>query len=127
MERAVNLLVIFTRYQIRLPWGIRKKDIMENLGHCNSGGNKPGKESQEALQKDIKVIDNIKRSYGILKYAHQLSSDEAMRLLSNVKLGIDMGIIDYVDDKVLRELMILIRPAHIQKMHGKELAAWKEI
>lgn len=112
-------------YQIsnQVTLGHSEKDIMENLGTVTQEVINQERKAREALQKDIKVIDNIKRSYGILKYAHQLSSDEAMRLLSNVKLGIDMGIIDYVDDKVLRELMILIRPAHIQKMHGKELAA----
>ncbi len=63
------------------------------------------------------------RSYGILKYAHKLSGEEAMKLLSQVKLGMDMGIIEDIDPKVLSKLLILIRPAHLQKMEGKELDA----
>jgi len=110
-------------YQIsnQVTLGHSEKDIMENLVTVTQQVINQERKAREALQQDVKVIDNVKRSYGILKYAYQLSSDEAIRLLSNVKLGIDMGIIDYVEDKVLRELMILIRPAHIQKMYGKEL------
>jgi len=73
-------------------------------------------------EEDINVRDKIKRAYGILKYAHKISSEEAIRLLSDVRLGIDMEIIDGVDPRVLSDLMVLIRPAHLQKLEGRELS-----
>lgn len=110
-------------YQIsnQVTLGHTENDIIENLGSVTSQIINQERQAREGLLKEIKIKDGIRRSYGTLKYAYQISSEEAMRLLSYVKLGIDMGIIDDVDGKVLSELMILIRPAHIQKIHGKEL------
>ena len=58
-------LLIFTRYQIRLPWGIRRR-ISGESGNVTQEVINQERKAREALQKDIKVIDNIKRSYGIL-------------------------------------------------------------
>jgi protein arginine kinase len=41
------------------------------------------------------LIDKLYRSYGILRYARELSTGEAMELLSDVKLGFEMGIYDF--------------------------------
>ena len=35
------------------------------------------------------IQDQIYRSYGVLKYARQLSADDTLTLLSQLKLGID--------------------------------------
>jgi len=110
-------------YQIsnQVTLGHTENDIIENISSVTSQIINQEKRAREGLMHDIKVKDGIKRSYGILGYAYQISSEEAMKLLSNVRLGIDMGIINDVDPRVLSELMIMIRPAHIQKIHGREL------
>ncbi len=41
------------------------------------------------------LINKLYRSYGILRYARELSVEEAMELLSDVKLGFEMGIYDF--------------------------------
>jgi len=114
-------------YQIsnQLTLGHAETDIIDNLSSVTRQIIEQEKNARERLleEQGVRVKDSIKRSLGTLKYAYQISSDEAMKLLSNVKLGIDMGIIDNVDNKVLSELLVLIRPAHIQKINGKELGA----
>src|SRR5262249_41241564 len=38
--------------------------------------------------------DQVSRAYGVLKTAHTISSEETMHLLSSVRMGINLGLID---------------------------------
>lgn len=69
----------------------------------------------------IRLADKIWRSYGILKNAQILSSDEFMKLASDVRLGKNMGIITNVDTETLNELTATIQPAGIQLKVNKDL------
>jgi len=57
------------------------------------------------LETRIEVKDDILRSYGILKYAELVSKKEAMRLLSNIYLGINMKYINDIKLYNIKELM----------------------
>lgn len=67
------------------------------------------------------LTDRIMRSYGLLMYAHKMSGDESVRLLSDVKLGIDLGILKNVNPSILTELMVLTRSGYLQKIENKNL------
>jgi len=67
--------------------------------------------------------DKISRALGTLKSAHLMTSEEALVLLSEVRLGIDLGMIKDIDINMLNELIIQIQPAHLQKLEGKHLSA----
>lgn len=60
------------------------------------------------------ILDQVYRSYGILKYAKSMSSSEAMSLLADVKFGIDTGLIKPLDTANLFQLMMAIRPSSLQ-------------
>ena len=66
--------------------------------------------------------DRVWRSYGVLRYSRAITSQEAMQRLSDVRLGIDLGIIKGLDHRILKELLVLIRPAHLQSFMGRELS-----
>ncbi|HET6441725.1 MAG TPA: protein arginine kinase [Phycisphaerae bacterium] len=66
--------------------------------------------------------DKIHRSWGLLTHARTISSDEALMLLSAVRLGIHLGRLKGVDIGTVNELFLLTRPGHIQKIRGAELA-----
>ncbi len=70
------------------------------------------------------TFDKVFRSLGILKNVHLISSQEAITLLSTVRLGLALGIVSNqeVDRKKIDELFIITQPAHLQKMEGKELS-----
>lgn len=72
-------------------------------------------------QNTLLFEDKIYRSLGILLSARVISSEESHKLLSDVRLGIDMGIIKDIDLDVVSEIMILIRPANLQAALGKSL------
>ncbi len=67
--------------------------------------------------------DQVWRAYGILKNAHIISSVETIKLLSNVRLGFDMGLIKGLARETINELFILTQPAHLQKLEAKALTA----
>lgn len=54
------------------------------------------------------------RSLGILKSAVLLNSKECMDLLSNVRFGVEMGIINNIDKIILNELMVETGVAMLQ-------------
>lgn len=61
-----------------------------------------------------KLVDQIYRSYGTLAYARQLDLSEAMNLLSDVKLGFEMGIYHMPKPKMnIYEIIISIQDATI--------------
>ncbi len=78
---------------------------------------------REALYKEsrIQLEDRLCRSYGILTEARLLSSEEALKLLSDVKLGVELDMISTVDKVKLKELMFLSRAALLQKVTGQEI------
>jgi protein arginine kinase len=65
--------------------------------------------------------DQVSRAYGVLKTAHTISSEETMHLLSSVRMGINLGLIDDLAISTVNELFIQTQPAHLQKIQGKPL------
>ncbi|MGE5581679.1 MAG: protein arginine kinase [Bacillota bacterium] len=79
---------------------------------------------REALLKDSKIQleDRVCRSYGLLSQARMLTSQEALKLLSDVKLGVELGIIPGINKTTVKALMFMIRASILQKIAGKELS-----
>jgi len=73
------------------------------------------KESQENLH------DRVSRAYGILRTAQTISSEETMHLLSSVRMGVNLGLIDDLEIPTINELFLKTQPAHLQKLTGTEL------
>ncbi len=69
------------------------------------------------------IEDKIWRAYGILKHARVLTSEEVMNLLSAVRLGHAMKIIDFLDVALVNEILLLSQPSHLQKFYGREMDA----
>ena len=59
------------------------------------------------------AYDKLWRSYGTLRYARRIDTDEASRLISNVRLAQVCGIIPEIKDKNLIKLLFEIMPSHI--------------
>jgi protein arginine kinase len=65
--------------------------------------------------------DRVSRAYGILRNAQTISSEETMHLLSSVRMGVNLGLIDDLAIPTVNELFIHTQPAHLQKLSGVEL------
>lgn len=67
------------------------------------------------------IEDKIWRAYGILKYARVLTSEEVMNLLSALRLGVAMNIVDTINIAKINEILLLSQPAHLQKFYREEM------
>ncbi|MCS7233013.1 MAG: protein arginine kinase [Synergistetes bacterium] len=72
--------------------------------------------------KGIEFEDSLWRAWGILRHARLISSKEAMDLLSKIRMGTDLGILPRIDKGKFNELIVKIRPAHLQLLVGRELS-----
>ena len=80
-------------------------------------------QARERLCAGIDVRDAVSRSLGILRSALVISHDEALKLLSNVRMGVLSGQITDVSTDAIDELMTEIEPATLSVSAGKSLSA----
>lgn len=67
------------------------------------------------------IVDKIWRAYGTLRSARIITSSETIKLLSAIRLGVDLGVVKGVDRTMINDLFILTQPAHLQKAESKLL------
>ncbi|MDD2214392.1 MAG: protein arginine kinase [Oscillospiraceae bacterium] len=68
-----------------------------------------------------KTEDRIYRALGTLSYARLISSEEALRLLSDLRLGVETGVLPQLKPEEVNRLTISIGPGTIQKAAGEPL------
>src|SRR6186997_720047 len=79
---------------------------------------------QVLIQKKSNTLwDQIGRAYGVLTYAHAMTSKEALNLLSIMKLGVDLGAFPEDRRLPIDELFMDTQPAHLQKSSQQKLNA----
>jgi len=114
-------------YQIsnQVSLGHSEEDIIQNINGLIRQVIEQEEQARQALVMQNKPMlqDKIFRSLGILKSSYIISSQETVELLSMVRLGIDLGLVNDVDLRAVNELLIMIQPAHLQKLEGKKLTA----
>ncbi len=110
-------------YQIsnRQTIGITEKEIVNNVKVITKKLVEQERKARKILAKEgIELEDTINRSYGILENCRKISYDEAKELLTNVKLGVDLGVFDKLTDLQIKKLFLYIKPANLQKYYGEE-------
>ena len=65
--------------------------------------------------------DKVFRALGLLRNARLLSTDEALFLMSHLRMGVNLGRIKDVDMRTINDLFLHTQPAHLQKLTGKKL------
>jgi len=80
--------------------------------------------AREALLKNRRtaVEDKVHRALALLRSARLMSSEEAMYLISHVRLGLSLGLVEGTSAEMLNELSLQIHPAHLQKLAGRPMA-----
>lgn len=92
------------------------KDVVPNIiAYERKVRNAMIKENRRSLH------DQVSRAYGILKTAQTISSEETMQLLSSVRMGVNVGLIDDLQIPAVNELFLQTQPAHLQKLRKATL------
>jgi protein arginine kinase len=115
-------------YQIsnQITLGQSEKEIIDNLNNITLQIAEQEKQIREQILKEKKEVlkDKIYRSYGTLLYARMLTTKDAMTLLSDIKMGFDMGILDEAKPIIsFYEFMMYIQPAILQKRVSTDLSS----
>jgi protein arginine kinase len=107
----------------QITLGQKEEEIIDNLYRIT----KQVIEQERMVRQGIlvhgreEILNRVGRAYGTLKYAHIISTQEAMTLLSDLRLGVDLDLNREVSRRTLNELIILIGPAFLQKIVEREL------
>lgn len=114
-------------YQIsnQITLGFSEMEIIDNLHGVATQIIEQERLARARLLKQSKdqLADRVFRAYGILSHARIISSQEAMQLLSDVRLGVDLQIIGQLDTKIFNELLVKTRPNFLQKLAHRDLDA----
>ena len=104
-------------YQLsnQVTLGISEEDTIQKLKSAVMQIVDREREMRKKLLEDTRseTYDKLWRSYGTLRYARKIDTNEASKLISNVRLAQVCGIIPEIKDKNLIKLLFEIMPSHI--------------
>jgi protein arginine kinase len=103
--------------------GKTEEEIIEHLESVCQKVIQAEKQARQHLWGEMKLQleDRVGRAYGLLSSARIMTSEEAMKLLSDVRLGIGLGMFPKLNYRTMNELMVATQPAFLQKQAGQEL------
>ncbi|SDN63705.1 protein arginine kinase [Fictibacillus solisalsi] len=107
----------------QITLGKSEEDIVEDLRGVVLQLIQQERAARNNLQQGLKIQleDRIFRSYGVLANSRIIQSKEAAQCLSDVRLGIDLGVIQGISRSILNELMILTQPGFLQQYANEML------
>lgn len=108
----------------QITLGLSEKDIVQDLTGIVSQIIQHERNARETLlqQSRLQLEDKVYRSLGILSHARSIESKEASQRISDVKLGIDLGLIKDISGNIMNELIILTQPGFLQHYAGEILS-----
>ncbi|MCL6639143.1 MAG: protein arginine kinase [Firmicutes bacterium] len=111
----------------QITLGQQEEEIIANLTSITRQILAQERAARTALYKEKKemVEDRVWRSYGIVTHARIISAEEIMKLISDLRLGLDLNILPPVPLRLLNELMVMTRPAFLIKLSGQDLSPYQ--
>lgn len=113
-------------YQIsnKQTLGITENDTIKNLKIIVDKIIEQERLARHILAKNsIELEDRVYRAYGLFVNCKKISGEECSKLLSEIRLGTDMGIIKELTDLKVNKIETYTKPASLQKYLGKTLDA----
>ena len=100
--------------------GKSEQELLDHLGKMVRQVIEYEEQARQVLLRDVPTIieDKVWRAYGLLRHARTLSFDEAMNLLSGVRLGVGLGLVDRVGLYGLNKLLVHTQPIHLAVGEG---------
>lgn len=106
--------------------GQSEKEIINNLNNvCKEIMTQEREARKRILKIDrLKLEDEVYKSYGVLKYSRKLKYKDAMLFLSELRLGLAMGLMSFEErtDFIVYQLMIGIQSANLRLIAGRNLS-----
>lgn len=110
------------RIENKQTLGISEDTIIKNLNAIIDKVIEQERVARSILGKNqIELEDMVYRDFGILVNARKLKWKEAIKLMSNVKMGVDMGVIKELSDDDVAKICFYMKPANLQKYFNQNL------
>jgi protein arginine kinase len=108
--------------------GKTEEDLIEHLQKIAEQVIQYERNARSILMRDAPTVieDKVWRAYGLLRYAHSISFEEVMNLLSGVRLGVGLKLIPDLSVYTLNQIMIFTQSAHLEQMAGRSLEKGEE-
>lgn len=101
--------------------GQSEEEILKKLNQVTKQVIEYERKMREEMNIDL-LADRAGRAYGILKYAHQISSEEALDLASWVRLGRSRNTLPTGKEGWFEELLVAVRPYFLQRLKGAPIS-----
>jgi len=107
----------------QITLGLSEEEIIDNLEKINQQIISQEQKVRKDLlsESESQLEDQVWRAFGVLSNVRIISSAETMELLSKLRFGVGLGIISHPDLGTINKLMLLIQPAYLQILSGKDL------
>jgi protein arginine kinase len=107
----------------QITLGRSEEETVDNLTGITEQILNKEKEARGLLFDNNRIMleDKVWRAWGLMTNARSISGQECMKLLSEIRLGIDMGILKSIPVSVLNKIMVDTNNASLQKSAAKEL------
>jgi protein arginine kinase len=101
--------------------GQSEEELLDHLGKIVRQVIEYEEQAREILVREATTIvaDKVWRAYGTLRHARTLTFEEAMNLLSAVRLGAGLNLIPGLSVYTLNKLLIFTQPAHLAALEGR--------
>ena len=92
------------QFSNQVTLGRTEEEILQNLVDVTRQIIEQERQAREYVMSKNRgpLEDRVWRSYGILSNARSMTSQEAMQLLSDVRLGIDLGLVEGLEGRILQ-------------------------
>jgi protein arginine kinase len=103
--------------------GRSEDDLCDHLARVVTHVITKEEEARRVLIRDAGYIieDKLWRAYGTLRYARSLGIDEAMNLLSGVRLAVGLKLVTGLSVYTLNKLLVFSQLAHLSLAEGRTL------
>jgi len=110
----------------QITLGLSEEEIIDNLENISQQIiNQEQKVRRDLLAESKSILeDQVWRAYGLLNNSRIISSAEAMELLSKLRFGVELGLILHINLGTINKLMLMIQPAYLQILSGKDLDSY---
>lgn len=119
-EALANLFQISNQNTL----GSKEEEIIEHLDRVilQLIENEKNARLKMLEDKPTAIQDQVGRAYAVLKFAHIISSKEALTHLSMIRLGCDLGFVPEEERETINVLLTEIQPAHLQISAKRKLS-----
>jgi protein arginine kinase len=115
----------FFQISNQIALGHSEMDMIDNLERIiNKIITREEKTREKLLTKrKEEIVDRVCRAHATLKSARIITSHETVRLMSDIRLGVQLGLLEGLDGPSINEIMLTTQPGHLQKSCGTAIAS----